>query len=88
MIDIDLRKMTPQQINDAMTIKRMGVMSDTELQKLIDREIGKPVEKITNADRIRSMTDEELAVFISGRLFNGRENEIVLKWLKQEVSND
>ena len=45
----------------------------------------------TNADRIRSYTDEELAEFISGkgRTF-GEEYEgymSALDWLKQEVDN-
>lgn len=47
--------------------------------------------KKTNADRIRAMTDEELAEFISdkARTF-GEEYEgymSALDWLKQEVSN-
>ena len=47
----------------------------------------------TNADRIRSMTDEELAEFISGKARTfGEEYEgymSALDWLKQEVeSND
>ena len=47
---------------------------------------------ITNADRIRSMTDEELAVFISGKARTfGEEYEgymSALDWLREEaVSN-
>ena len=41
-------------------------------------------KKITNADRIRSMTDEELAdwLIMNG---NGTDYETWLNWLKQEV---
>ena len=46
-------------------------------------------KKRTNADRIRSMTDEELAEFISGKARTfGEEYEgymSALDWLKQEV---
>ena len=46
---------------------------------------------ITNADRIRAMTDEELAEFISGKARTfGEEYEgymSALDWLKQEVSD-
>lgn len=47
--------------------------------------------KQTNADRIRSMTDEELADFIEMKQFfalarNGTDGEdYTLKWLKSEV---
>lgn len=49
--------------------------------------IGKP---ITNADRIRAMTDEELAntlhfMFIA---YDFRDPIDILEWLKQEVDND
>lgn len=45
----------------------------------------------TNADRIRAMTDEELAkwlVEVAGWLpmYEGKAHLIVLKWLKQEVT--
>lgn len=51
-------------------------------------------DPITNADRIRGMTDEELARFIAGQIgfwcnfkdpFD-RDYPVVLEWLKQEVS--
>ena len=48
-------------------------------------------KKKTNADRIRSMTDEELADFIEMKQFfaiarNGTDGEdYTLKWLKSEV---
>jgi len=47
--------------------------------------------KKTNADRIRSMTDEELAEFISGKARTfGEEYEgymSALDWLKEERAN-
>lgn len=47
---------------------------------------------MTNADKIRAMTDEELAEFISGtaRTF-GEEYEgymSALEWLKEEAKNE
>lgn len=52
----------------------------------------KPIyECMTNADRIRSMTDEELADFIEMKQFfalanNGTDGEeYTLEWLKSEV---
>ena len=46
----------------------------------------------TNADRIRAMTDEELAEFISGKARTfGEEYEgymSALDWLKQEASDE
>lgn len=48
--------------------------------------IGKPK---TNADRIRSMTDEELAEFIRDQIIDrniGIPSETWLDWLRQEVT--
>lgn len=48
---------------------------------------------MTNADRIRSMSDEELAEWIANDLIEpgyyktGVAEEIWLKWLKEEVSD-
>ena len=51
-----------------------------------------PPLKQTNADRIRAMTDEELAEFISGKARTfGEEYEgymSALDWLKEEVNID
>ena len=44
---------------------------------------------ITNADRIRAMTDEELAEFIRDQIIDrnmGIPSETWLDWLRQEVS--
>ena len=52
-----------------------------------------PSEPITNADRIRAMTDEELAVFLSQveeHLFTGNLWSIKTwnEWLKKEAEDD
>lgn len=51
-----------------------------------------PIEtpRLTNADRIRSMTDEELADWVwgietAGRAYGPRGEKAWLDWLKQEV---
>ena len=49
--------------------------------------------KKTNADRIRAMTDEELADWVwgaetVGRAYGPRGKAAWLNWLKQEVSDD
>lgn len=57
-------------------------------------QYGQGVQKriITNADRIRAMTDEELAEFISGKARTfGEEYEgymSALNWLKEEAKDD
>ena len=43
-------------------------------------------EKPSNADRIRAMTDEELAELLEGEYGNMMPNT-ALRWLKQEVDN-
>lgn len=55
----------------------------------------KPRKKQTNADRIRQMTDEELAKIIccqdsrqGDECFNKPCTECLLDWLKQEVSDN
>ena len=50
------------------------------------------IPTVTNADRIRSMTDEELAKFISGKARGfGEEYEgymSALDWLKEECDGE
>lgn len=46
-----------------------------------------PPLKKTNADRIRSMTDEELSEFICGELYFSTY-EKCLEWLKEEVDDE
>ena len=79
---------------DFIIMKCPHCQSEFDLRRSID------VRKETNADRIRSMTDEELSEFIlcgcDGRSCIGNiyDNEPVLKqckqcwldWLKQEAS--
>lgn len=63
-----------------------GEPEDTALV-CVDRVIGKPM---TNADRIRSMNDEELAEFLyQVRYDNGWGlEEYVLEWVKQPAEED
>lgn len=48
--------------------------------------------RLTNADRIRAMTDEELAVWISAlyttQYHAGADPHFWLDWLKQEAKDD
>ena len=43
-------------------------------------------KRMTNADRIRAMTDEELAELLEGEYGNMLPNT-ALRWLKEEVDN-
>lgn len=70
------------------TICGMAVKADYALPDdydfLVQRE---PPQPITNADRIRSMSDEELARFISSQIIDrniGVPIEAWLDWLKKE----
>lgn len=70
--------------------------SDTELENIgtVQYSLGVQKRIITNADRIRSMSDEELAKKISGiesfalTCGGGWPPESWLDWLKQEVKED
>lgn len=70
----------------------INCVSDTEVEgnaKPTEYFPKKPPKPITNADRIRSMTDEELAEFIRDQIIDrniGIPTETWLDWLKQEVS--
>jgi hypothetical protein len=54
-----------------------------------ERELVRKIQRQTNADRIRAMTDEELAEFISGKARTfGEEYEGYMSafdWLKEEA---
>ena len=41
MISFTLGELTPEQVKDAMEIRKTGMVSDEELQELIDREVEK-----------------------------------------------
>lgn len=71
-------------------IRRFEHETDKEnLKRLQDAEIGKSRRKQGNADRIRSMTDEELAEYLTtfqnafGEEYEGMMS--CLEWLKQPV---
>lgn len=62
----------------------MAVLINRDLQRQC-----KYYQAATNADKIRSMTDEELARFISSQIIDrniGVPIEAWLDWLKQEVN--
>lgn len=55
-----------------------------------ERELVRKIQKQTNADRIRAMTDEELADWINGVIQHGGVipyggTGVTLDWLKAEV---
>lgn len=57
-----------------------------------ERELVRKMQKQTNADRIRAMTDEELAVWISA-LYSVQYHAKAsphywLDWLREEANND
>lgn len=41
MISFTLGELTVEQMKDVMEIKKTGIMSDEELQKLVDKEVEK-----------------------------------------------
>lgn len=45
---------------------------------------GKGSKKMTNADRIRSMTDEELAEFLTKKFCHGIGENLIKEWLESE----
>ena len=59
-------------------------------QQAFRRGEGKPnfIASITNADRIRSMTDEELAEILHNAGGNWYSEEYWLNWLKEEVKDE
>lgn len=73
-------------------IRRFEHETDKEnLKRLQDAEIGKSQRKQSNADRIRGMTDEELAEYLTtfqnafGEEYEGMMS--CLDWLKQPVED-
>ena len=63
-----------------------------DIQKLYGKAIVRTIKPQTNADRIRSMSDEELAVYlhtVEEHLFEGNlwDYEQWDDWLGQEVDN-
>ena len=70
----------------------MRTFTEEEVEILLNSRICEKPK--TNADRIRSMSDEELADFIEMKQFfalanNGTDGEeYTLKWLQSEVESD
>ena len=76
------------------TIFGMAVKADYALPDDYDFLVQyEPPQPKTNADRIRSMTDEELAEYLDGvchdlwQMFVKDPKKMWLDWLKQEVNN-
>ena len=76
------------------TIFGMAVKADYALPDDYDFLVQyEPPQPKTNADRIRSMTDEELAEYLDGvchdlwQMFVKDPKKMWLDWLKQEVPN-
>ena len=44
--------------------------------------------EMTNADRIRAMSDEELAEFLSKTFCNGYGGQQLIEWLQQSAEED
>ena len=77
------------------TIFGMAVKADYALPDDYDFLVQyEPPQPKTNADRIRSMTDEELAEYLDGvchdlwQMFVKDPKKMWLDWLKQEVKDD
>ena len=77
------------------TIFGMAVKADYALPDDYDFLVQyEPPQPKTNADRIRSMTDEELAEYLDGvchdlwQMFVKDPKNMWLDWLKQEVKDD
>ena len=47
-----------------------------------------PYRKQTNADKIRSMSDEELALFIADWQYEDNSPKEILNWLRQPVKEE
>ena len=66
---------------------------EIEGNNLLRKMVGaKPYKPMTNADRIRAMTDEELAEWITKHdchtnLYGYAPKDTILCWLKQEVED-
>lgn len=69
-------------------IRRFEYETDKEnLKRLQDAEIGKSQRKQSNADRIRGMTDEELATMLCNTCtYNKGEDPMFSIWVDREIS--
>ena len=84
----------PKRANGRANMKQNGNMAESDwwekFRALADMVNSNSVNKQspqTNADRIRAMTDEELAKFLYEEADYPKE-EYWLEWLKQEVNNN
>lgn len=73
--------------NERCFAKRYGLFAEKTCPNFVEPKL------ITNADRIRAMTDEELADWVwgvetAGRAYGPRGKKVWLDWFKQEVSTN
>ena len=66
------------------------MIGNEDFNKMFNEAL-KQLEKKTNADRIRAMTDEELAEYLANicydlwKMFVADPKKMWLEWLKQEI---
>ena len=72
---------------NAVSVARWMTALDVAIKALED-VTGKNVGKMTNADRIRSMTDEELAELLCCTGWRMIERKECLEWLQQTAEED
>lgn len=71
-LDLSARAYSRLKIRDINTVEQLRNLSDDDLEAIFGRgslfeEVKERLRnKITNADRIRAMTDEELVLFLDG----------------------
>lgn len=73
----------PDSVCPHMTLLNGKTYCDT-----VPCQIRGELPRQTNADRIRNMTDEELAEYIAGICTCGFGKERFLKWLKSPVGSE
>ena len=61
---------------------------DMAISALRKQEAVTDSHQMTNADRIRAMTDEELAEFLSKTFCNGYGGQQLIEWLQQPAEED
>lgn len=68
------------------------IFADGLIEKEIEKEMSATIHyKVkqeiikTNSDKIRNMTDEEMAAFIEKHFCHGYGRELILKWLKEKA---
>ena len=65
--------------------KQYGYLCDGCIHDPDNKDLYEPM---TNADRIRAMSDEELAEFLSKTFCNGYGGQQLIEWLQQSAEED